>query len=215
MSIPGKRCFKYAIDRPRYGCTRSCIHCRCFLPVSEVKNVKKKRAEIDSASLSLQQLIDMLILLHYFRLLDMVHRLLADAAPTGRLSIVSFLKKFATRNQQKTKVMRTREELLHLLRRIEVRVERWLVFSYSSSWSYLKSTTLSLEKRRCQYSVVFKCFNWVPPPAQQYQRLSIRYFTYHASNLTKVAHAQFTSFLFMLPAFTIRPMYFSLTFPQT
>ena len=57
--------------------------------------------------------------LHAFRLLDVIHALLEEAAVTG--TILSLVKKFATRNQRNIQAMRMHEELLNLLRKIEVR----------------------------------------------------------------------------------------------
>lgn len=64
---------------------------------------------------------------HNFRLMDMIHVLLAEAAATG--NIVVLFKKFMTRNQRKARMMRMHEELLNLLRKIEVRVDKISLYS--------------------------------------------------------------------------------------
>lgn len=64
---------------------------------------------------------------HNFRLLDMIHTLLVEASTTG--SIVVLLKKLVTTSQRRAKTRRMHEELLNLLRKIEVRVDKISLYS--------------------------------------------------------------------------------------
>ncbi|KAF5318147.1 hypothetical protein D9619_012284 [Psilocybe cf. subviscida] len=88
------------------------------LLATEILSVVEKNIALD------MQLVDLAMDAHAVayiarltELLGMIHGLLVGAAPTG--NIVALLKKVITTSQRKVKVMRMREDLLNLLRRIE------------------------------------------------------------------------------------------------
>lgn len=71
---------------------------------------------------------------HDVRLLAIIHKLVAEAAATK--NFVVLLKKLATRNQRKSKGACTREELLNILRKIEVTVLATLILVSSNEPSF-------------------------------------------------------------------------------
>ena len=70
------------------------------------------------------------------RLLGMIHAFLLEAA--NAVGVLARLKHIATRSQRKAKVIWMREELLKLLRQIEVSIFKIMHMSYSLRYFFLQ-----------------------------------------------------------------------------
>lgn len=73
------------------------------------------------------------------RLLDMIHKFLVKAVATG--NIIARLRRLATRNRRKVKIMSMHEELLSLLRRIEVSIDKTFMHSSHVQIALRETTT--------------------------------------------------------------------------